>query len=87
MTKDDLTFSTTTTGYTIYLKGRAWIVQDGDNPYFPYDGATMAGKAQAHINAILADYEASKQQKTDLETLTKKAAYLESALAVSQASK
>ncbi|WP_411677901.1 hypothetical protein [Caproicibacter sp.] len=63
MTASDLTYTTTDTGYTILLNGKPWIVQDGDNPYFPYAGDTMANKAQTHIAAILAEQQAAEEAK------------------------
>jgi hypothetical protein len=63
----DLTYTTTETSYTILLNGVIWIVQD--NGYFPYAGETMADKAQAHIAAIIAEWDAEKSAKTDLQKL------------------
>jgi hypothetical protein len=64
ITKDNLTYTATESGYTIALNGTPWIVQDG---YIPYPGATMSESAQNHINQILADQanvEAASNQPT-----------------------
>lgn len=52
----NLTYEVNENGYTIFNDGKPWIVQDG---YFPYPGATVEESAQNHINAIIADNEAS----------------------------
>lgn len=58
MTKDNLSYTASETGYTILLDGKPWIVQDG---FIPYHGATMADSAQNHINQILADQAAAAE--------------------------
>lgn len=80
MAELNLTYTTTSTGYTILRDGTPWIVQDGANPYFPYAGDTMADKAQAHIAALqtaeAAAAEAAKQPTIESRVTALEAAQL-----------
>ena len=76
ITKDNLTYTATESGYTIVLNGTPWIVQDS---YIPYPGATMAESAQNHINQILADQaaaEAAANQPSETDILGQQVAAL-----------
>lgn len=67
--KEDLTYTVTATGYTIYLKGTPWIVQEG---FIPYPSATIAEAAQNHIDQILAEQaaaEAAANQPSETDIL------------------
>jgi len=59
-----LTFSVEGAVYTIYNEGKPWIVQDTDK-YNPYPAESVAQAAQAHIDAIIADYNQQPEPSAD----------------------
>ena len=73
----DLSYRLIGQGYVIMNNGVDWIIQD---VYIPYPKGTVEESAQAHIDAIIADNEATEQEQTTIEQLQQQIADLQDAL-------
>jgi len=65
----NLTYRIVGNGYVIANNGIDWIVQED---YIPYPKDTIEASAQAHIDTIIADSEASIQEAISIADLQAK---------------
>lgn len=72
-----LTYELVGNGYIILNNGVKWIEQIG---FMPYKGETLEDSAQNHINALLADAEATVNQGEELKNLKEQVATQEQAI-------